>query len=147
MSETLQTQVRSFLDQLETVQEQLLELFVLKRGALVAGDVAAVSSLQNREVDGSKRLQALLGLRNRILTEAGRHIPVTTLADLADFCLARTAEPEAADWRDIKTRIELARERTARMRHESWVHWIICTRNGIACHWKRNMNRSTPCWR
>lgn len=128
MSETLRTQVRNFLDQLEAVQEELLELFVLKRTALITGDLATISSLQTREIDGSKRLQGLLNVRNRILNEAGRQIPVKTLSELADFCVARPPQEDATAWEEIQGLIGEAQERTARMRHESWVHWIVSHR-------------------
>jgi len=121
-SQTELEEVRQFLHQLEPAQQQLLELFGEKRIALMSADSALLLQLSQREQTLSGRLRELLDVRRRILQKAlKRRLPSDSLRNLVRAVSHPTDET-------LLKRISRAEERSAKLRQESWIHWIISHR-------------------
>ena len=122
MSSLLLKDLIGFLQTLEQTQGELLELFAEKSRALNAFEGEKLGPLSNREGELARRLQIVLGQRNRLLERAkGEGLAVNSLLQLAGAI--GTAESG-----ELTARIRRAQDQAVQLRHESWVHWIISHR-------------------
>ena len=123
MESPLLEQIRQFLDGLEQIQAELLDLFAVKRRELLRGSARELERLNERERDCAARLQSLLGLRNRILTKAGESHSKN--ASLERLVMSYQGVP---GWDDALERILTSKRIQQQLRQESWTHWIISHR-------------------
>ena len=115
--------VQQFLDGLEQIQSELLELFEIKRRALVQGSVDEIHRLNDRERNCSARLQGLLSFRNRILTKIREQD--AGIQSLEQLALRFQHLPA---WDLILERIRKSNRTQAKIRQASWTHWIVSHR-------------------
>lgn len=111
--------VARFLDRLQTTQDELRDLYVRKHTALIRARADELVRLAQDESRLAQRFEELLSERRELLRRSGRAVP--TLHELA----ARCEEPDAGY---LIARVSAARENAARLRQESWIHWIIAQR-------------------
>jgi hypothetical protein len=127
---TLLHELTRFLAALEETQENLLALFTAKRKALDAFQTQELMRLSAQEGELVARLQKLVKERTEMLLKArDAGFVVESLLELAG-AIGRTVG-DARVLRAIELitgRIMQAQHRTARLQHESWVHWIISHR-------------------
>ena len=123
MMDSLLKAVNVFLTHLETVQQELADLMSDKRTALTEIQGDALARISQEENVLVTRLQQLLRERHKILEFAQEHkLPSQSLWHLVKG-VAGTDRDELIE------RIEAAQQMSARLRHESWVHWIISHRS------------------
>ena len=122
MSTVLLNRVKQFLKALETLQEATLGLFEQKRRAVTAADHDDMLRLADVEAELSQRMKAALGARREILLEARK-------SGHAADSIRELVTSIAGDERDaLGVRIEASRQRSERIRRESWVQWVISQR-------------------
>lgn len=111
--------IARFLDRLQSVQNELLELYESKRSALTRARASELNAIVERETVLSTQLEEILRERRRVL-RAGRELglPDGSIAELVGAFQNPAMEARVAD----------ARQRTERLRREGWVHWIIAQR-------------------
>lgn len=119
---SLSAELGRFLTELEQAQGELRDLFAAKSLALQRIQGEELVRISEGELELGKRLQALLARRNRLLDAAGKQgIAATSLMTLTGAIGIEIREP-------LLQRIRLAEQRSAELRHESWIHWIISHR-------------------
>src|SRR5579871_1096000 len=115
-------ETRQFLAALEVVQAELLELYAVKRVALTQADCKQLIQLSAQESEKAQRLQSLLSQRNRLLERArSSGVPADSISHLSGMIAGNEREA-------LQARFERAQQTIVRLRHESWVHWIISHR-------------------
>lgn len=122
MASPLLQDLLRFLSSLEQAQQELLELFDKKSQALSKFQGDELIRLSEGERDLGLRLQALVSQRNRLLESAGKEGMIASSLTV----LAGAIGDELRD--ALYQRIRAAEDRSARLRHESWIHWIISHR-------------------
>ncbi len=115
--------VNQFLEGLESIQTELIDLFEIKRRALVQGDVDDIHRLNGRERECAVRLQGLLAFRNRILSKIREQEPA--IQSLEELALRFQHLP---GWDRVLERIRSSNRTQGRIRQASWTHWIISHR-------------------
>ncbi len=115
--------VQQFLDGLEQIQSELLELFEVKRRSLIQGNVEEIHRLNDRERNCATRLQGLLSLRNKILSRVREQEPEIQSLEI----LAQRFQ-HLPGWVQVLVRIRASNDTQARIRQASWTHWIISHR-------------------
>jgi hypothetical protein len=127
---TLLHDISGFLTALEEAQQKMLTLFTAKRKALDAFQSEELIRLSAEEGELAERLQGLVKERMDLLLKARvAGFVAESLLELAG-AIGRTVG-DARVLRAIeliKGRIMQSQSRTARLQHESWVHWIISHR-------------------
>jgi hypothetical protein len=127
---TLLHELAQFLTALEQAQENLLTLFTAKRNALDTFQSEELLRLSAREGELAARLSELVKERMELLLRArDAGFVVESLLELAG-AVGRTVG-DARVLRAIELiqgRIMQSQQRTTRLQHESWVHWIISHR-------------------
>jgi len=127
---TLLHELAQFLTALEQAQENLLTLFTAKRKALDTFQSEELLRLSAREGELAARLSELVKERMGLLLKArDAGFVVESLLELAG-AVGRTVG-DARVLRAIELiqgRIRQSQQRTTRLQHESWVHWIISHR-------------------
>ncbi len=123
MSEALVAEVRRFLRNFETTQEELGELYRHKRTALIearAPDLMRIAESENRL---ALDLKDQLGRRRQILQRsASAGLPAESIRTLvAAFDPKSRAE--------LEPQIERAQSMATQVRRESWIHFIIAQRS------------------
>ncbi|QDT90983.1 hypothetical protein [Gimesia algae] len=129
-SASAQTQHRQLLSQLsgilrdlEPVQNQLLELYQKKSQALRQIDVKLIDECGAVEAELTRDLQFVLLRRQQLLQAAAQQgLPADSLHAL----LLKLDVPEAEP---LFQKIEAAQQRSKKLRHETWVQWIVSTRS------------------
>lgn len=127
---TLLHELARFLQALEEAQEELLALFTAKRRALDQFQSEELVRLSQQEEQSAARLQGLVRARLELLNRArGAGFVVESLLELAGAIGKTVGEARVlAAIRLLTSRIIACQERTARLQHESWIHWIISHR-------------------
>src|SRR5262249_11517027 len=127
---TLLHDISNFLTALEQAQDALLTLFTAKRKALDTFQSEELIRLSAQEGVLAGRLQELVTERLNLLLKArDAGFAAESLLDLTGV-IGKTVG-EARVLRAIELligRIKQSQVRTARLQHESWVHWIISHR-------------------
>ena len=122
MSSQILSEVKRLLAVLEATQEKLTALFTQKVAALTGARAVELLRLAETEAELVSQLQSLLSFRRTILLRAKQDgLPCQTVAHLVDA--AGDGEREA-----LNSQIQRCRESSTRLRHESWIHWIIAHR-------------------
>ncbi len=119
----LETQIAALLDELSSVQLELLDLLAMKRDALATADVAKMTSLQPREVQLLARLAECQRRRTDLLAEARRN-------NLTEDSVAKLAARTGSGKRGALG--QRVKEATAKMRllsHESLANWVLAQRS------------------
>lgn len=127
---TLLHELTRFLTALEEAQENLLALFTAKRRAIDAFQSQELMRLPAQEGALVARLQELVKERTDLLLRArDAGFVVESLLELAGAIGKTVGDARVLRAIElIKGRIMQAQHRTARLQHESWVHWIISHR-------------------
>jgi len=115
--------VNQFLDALEQIQAELVELFEVRRQALIRGSATEMQRLNEREQEYGGRLQGILAFRNRILAKLNER--GENFQNLEQVVSRFRDVPEG---REVLTRIENSKRTQAQLRQASWTHWIISHR-------------------
>lgn len=139
MTTELLHETRQFLRSLDAAQIELAQLFEQKRGALTEARTDELEQLTQTEAGLFQRLQNLHALRGRILQRAaGTGLPHDSLQHLVE----RIAGPELDE---LRPRIQQARLLSERLRHESWIQWVIAQR--AVCHYSGMLDLIANCGR
>ena len=118
-----ENEVTELLNQLSTVQDELLEVLVLKRNAMAAGHLDELTSLQSREEELAQRLESCHHHRGVLLQKAGRHgLPSDSITQLADSM-------QAEDRSGLSDRMQHVGARTRLLRHHSLTNWVLAQRS------------------
>jgi hypothetical protein len=127
---TLLHELAQFLMQLEQAQENLLALFTAKRKAIDTFQSEELIRLSEREQVMAARLQELVKARMALLTRArDAGFVVESLLQLAGAIGKTVGDARVLRAIElIKSRIMQSQNRTVKLQHESWVHWIIAHR-------------------
>jgi len=122
MNADWETEIASLLNDLSTVQSDLLEFLGEKQRLLAAVDLTGMAALDEREPEMIERLQACHRRRGELLaqaTEAGRK--VESLRELADSL-------EAGSARQLKQPLRDSVHRARLLQHQSLTNWVIVQR-------------------
>ena len=110
------------VNELTTVQEDLLRLLSRKRQYLRAGDVDGMLSLKDDEHSIAERLQALHQRRGRLLEQAAQAgLPGDSMQSL----LGAVASPTEQDW---GRKLDQAAQRSRLLQHQSLSQWVVVQR-------------------
>lgn len=119
----LENDVFDVLDQLSTVQNDLLETITAKQRMMVSGDLDGLAALQPREEELGRRLEECHGQRTALLSEAGQHgLPSDSIRQLA------TAMP-AADRGRVDAHVQQITSQMRLLRHHSLTTWVLAQRS------------------
>ena len=123
IQQQLLSQLVGILNDLEPIQTQLLDLYQKKSTALKQVDVARIEQIGVVEEELTRELQFVLLARQQLLQEAERHgLPSQTMKELLSGLDVAESDP-------VFQRIEEAQQRSQKLRHESWVQWIVSQRS------------------
>jgi hypothetical protein len=117
-----ETEIAALLDELSSVQDELLALLARKRGQLVAGDLAALAETQVREEQLAVRLKHCQERRADVLAAARK-------AGLAGDSLGKLASAVSERNRGkLGERANAASARMRLLRNESITNWVLAQR-------------------
>jgi hypothetical protein len=120
---SLMPKVVSLVEALEQIQGELGSVYAGKDQAVAAGKSEALVGLSEREGVLAQRLQAFAAARGKLLAEARKQgLPADSLKVL-------TGAIGGAQGPAVLERIQLAHERSALLRRQSWRHWILAHRS------------------
>jgi hypothetical protein len=127
---TLLHELSQFLTDLERAQENLLALFTAKRKAIDTFQSEELIRLSAREQELAARLQELVKARMVLLNKArDAGFVVESLLQLAGAIGKTVGDARVLRAIELITlRIMQSQNRTVKLQHESWVHWIIAHR-------------------
>jgi hypothetical protein len=127
---TLLHELAEFLTQLEQAQQNLLALFTAKRKAIDTFQSEELIRLSEREQAMAARLQELVKARMALLNKArDAGFVVESLLQLAGAIGKTVGDARVLRAIELITlRIMQSQNRTVKLQHESWVHWIIAHR-------------------
>lgn len=115
--------IADLLDELSSVQEDLLTTLSAKRAAIVAGNLEQLQQLQEQEQELGKRLEACHHRRCELLEEAAqRGLPSDSISQLA------TALP-AGSRKQVGEQVQHVSARTRLLRHHSLTNWVLAQRS------------------
>mgnify|MGYP002625234096 CR=1 FL=1 len=118
-----ETAIVDLLDELSTVQEELLAALVSKRDVIAQGDVEQLKTLQEHEQELGQRLQACHDRRAELLTEAARQgLPGDSISRLA------SALP-ANERKQLGETVQQVSAKTHLLRHHSLANWVLAQRS------------------
>jgi len=117
-----ETEIAALLDELSSVQDELLAVLALKREQLVAGDLSTLAETQVREVQLAMRLQHCQERRADILAAARK-------AGLTGDSLGKLASAASERNRGkLGERVRAASARMRLLRNESITNWVLAQR-------------------
>ncbi|WP_298859078.1 hypothetical protein [uncultured Gimesia sp.] len=123
IQQQLLSQLVGILNDLEPIQKQLLDLYQAKSKALKQVDVARFEQFGVVEEELTRELQFVLLARQQLLQKAEQHgFPSQTMKDLLSGL-------DVAEADLVFQRIDDAEQRSKKLRHESWVQWIVSQRS------------------
>lgn len=115
-------ELSSLLDELSSVQEELLQLLSRKHSLLAAGDVPGLRALQPQEEELAARLQACHERRRLLLAQAAAQgLPAHDLRTLST-----ALGPEGQ--RRLAPQLAQAAQRLQLLRHHSLANWVLVQR-------------------
>jgi flagellar biosynthesis/type III secretory pathway chaperone len=118
-----EAEITGLLDDLTSVQTELLEVLAQKRLALTKADMPALAGLQPREVELSNRLAACQDRRAALLAEAkhqGR--PSETVARLANSTGSGKTSKLGTQVKETAARMRI-------LQHHSLANWVLAQRS------------------
>lgn len=119
----MQGRLVGIIKDIEPIQVQLLALYAEKSKALKEVDVKKIDQLAAAEEELTRELQFVLLRREQLLQIAQQQgLPSGSLQEL----LRGMGVSESAE---IFEHINKAHERSQKLRHESWVQWIVSQRS------------------
>jgi len=120
--DSLEADIAGLLNDLSSVQTDLLGVLTHKRKALAAGDGAALGSTVSQEQDLVARLQACQERRQRLLTHAQSNgLPSDSIKSLSKSLAAPARKRLRGD-------LDEARERSRILQHECLTNWVLVQR-------------------
>lgn len=127
---TLLHELAQFLTELEQTQENLLALFAAKRKAINSFQSDELMLLSEHEKELAARLQEQVRARMALLVKArDAGFVVESLLQLAGAIGKTVGDARVLRAIELITvRIIESQNRTVKLQHESWVHWIIAHR-------------------
>ena len=127
---TLLHEISQFLTALEQTQQGLLELFTAKRKALNTFQSQELIRLSGTEEELAARLHEFVKERVELLLKArDAGFVVESLLELAGAIGKTVGDARVLRAIElIRGRIMQSQQRTIKLQHESWVHWVISHR-------------------
>src|SRR5262245_29471804 len=123
MNDTYESEIGELLSELTDVQSSLLNVLGEKRKLIVAGDVAALPAMGEREQQLANRLQAFHERRQQLLARADEEgLPADSIQSLS----GRLQAPSRLR---VQASIREAASRTQLLRNESLTNWVIVQRS------------------
>ena len=120
--------IDGFLTGLEETQTELEALHTRKRAALGSARSEELLTLASLEQELVRQLHEHQRRRQRILLQAQRQgTPARDLSELIEHT-ANDGDGTEADRGQLQSRIAELKDIASRLRHGSWVHWIIAKR-------------------
>lgn len=117
------TAIAALLDELASVQSELLEVLNQKRRALVSADLTQLSELQPREEQLSSRLAECAERRSELLAAAKREgLPSESVGKLA-------ARRQPANSSKLGGRVKETANRMRLLQHQSLANWVLAQRS------------------
>jgi hypothetical protein len=123
MSDALVADVRGYLRSFEATQEELGELYRLKRTALIEARAGDLMRITESETKLAFDLKDQLGRRRQILQQSKS----AGLPDDSIRALVAALHPEIRA--ELEPQIERAHATASQVRRESWIHFIIAQRS------------------
>lgn len=115
--------IAGLLDELSTVQSELLAVLNQKRAALVAADIASLAELQPREEQLSSRLAECAQRRSELLAAAKQEgLPSESVDRLAK-------SRQAANSNKLGGRVKETANRMRLLQHHSLANWVLAQRS------------------
>jgi flagellar biosynthesis/type III secretory pathway chaperone len=119
----IEAEISGLLDELSSVQTELLEVLAEKRAALATADVVRLGELQPREERLSTRLMDCQQRRTNLLAEAKRQgRPGDNVAKLATN--AERGKPNK-----LGSRVKETAARMRLLQHHSLANWVLAQRS------------------
>jgi len=116
-------EIGDLLDELTTVQQELLDVLASKRDRIVRGELGEAETLAGREQSLADRLSACQTRRGELLAEAERRrLPSDSLRQLA-------ASLERAEREPLKERVGEAAAQARLLQHHSLANWVLAQRS------------------
>jgi flagellar biosynthesis/type III secretory pathway chaperone len=117
------SEITALLDELASVQSELLEVLNAKRRALVTADLAQLAELQPREERLSARLVECSDRRSELLAAANREgLPSESLGKLATRGQTGRASKLGGRVKETANRMRL-------LQHQSLANWVLAQRS------------------
>lgn len=118
-----EAEITGLLDQLTSVQTELLDVLAQKRTALATADMAALTELQPREESLSSRLQECQNRRTSLLAEAKKEgKPCDNVARLANSTSHGKTNRLGNQVKEASARMRL-------LQHQSLANWVLAQRS------------------
>ncbi|HEY2415666.1 MAG TPA: flagellar protein FlgN [Pirellulaceae bacterium] len=118
-----EAEITGLLDDLTSVQSELLEVLAQKRVALTNADMQALAELQPREVELSNRLAACQDRRSSLLEEAKRQgRPSENVARLANSTSGGKPNKLGTQVKETAARMRI-------LQHHSLANWVLAQRS------------------
>lgn len=118
-----ETEITGLLDDLTSVQSELLNVLARKRSALINADMPALAELQPREIELSNRLAACQDRRTALLAEAKREgRPCENVARLANSTSGGKPSKLGAQVKETAARLRI-------LQHHSLANWVLAQRS------------------
>jgi FlgN protein len=117
-----ETEIAALLDELSSVQDELLAVLALKREQLIAGDLPSLAEIQIREEQLAERLKRCQEQRADLLAAARK-------AGLAGDSLGKLAGVASGRNRSkLGEQVNAASARMRLLRNESITNWVLAQR-------------------
>jgi flagellar biosynthesis/type III secretory pathway chaperone len=118
-----EAEITGLLDQLTSVQTELLDVLAQKRTALATANMAALTELQPREESLSSRLQECQNRRTSLLAEAKKEgRPSDNVARLANSAGHGKTNRLGNQVKEASARMRL-------LQHQSLANWVLAQRS------------------
>jgi len=112
------SEVARLLDELSTVQGELLDVLSQKCDRMAVGDTDGMAKVQEQEVLLVERLEKCRSRREKLLSLAGEHgLPSVSIRQLA------SAIPDGQ--KELKQQVTKADAKTQLLRHQSITNWVV----------------------
>jgi hypothetical protein len=117
-----ETEIAALLDELSSVQDELLAVLALKREQLVAGDLTSLAEIQIREEQLAERLKRCQEQRSDLLAAARK-------AGLAGDSLGKlVGVASGRNCSKLGEQVNAASARMRLLRNESITNWVLAQR-------------------
>jgi len=116
-------ELAALLEELSSVQEELLAVLIAKKDCLAAADLDSLSELQAREVALGGRLQACHERRGELLAAAKeQNLPGDSISRLAATLPARQRDKLGKQVKESEARMRL-------LQNQSITNWVLAQRS------------------